>query len=52
MDFEEESKETGFELKSPSDSSSSMMNMDESMLEDEDDFEDAEEENVAVSSDM
>ena len=49
MEFEEESKETGFELKSPSDSSSSRM--DESMLDEEDDFEDAEEGNVAVSSD-
>lgn len=51
MEFEEETKETGFELKSPSDSSSSMINMDDSMLDEEDDFEDAEEGIVAVSSD-
>jgi hypothetical protein len=45
MDFEnEEQKESGLAFDSKnSDSSSSMINMDETLLDDEDDFEDAEE---------
>lgn len=44
MEFEEESKDGDLKLSSKnSDSSSSVINMDENMLDDEDDFEDAEE---------
>ena len=53
FDFDEETKEPGLERGSSknSDSSSSVFNLDESLLEEEDDFEDAEEGVVTLSHD-
>jgi hypothetical protein len=51
MEFDEENKDGDLRLVSKnSDSSSSILNMDETMLDDEDDFEDAEE-GVTISHD-